>query len=124
LGEAFQLRDDLLGVLGEAQVTGKPSGDDIREGKRTLLMARAYSKATPPQRAVLDRHVGRGTLDQAGVAEVQQVLRDTGAVAAVETVITELSQAALQALRAAPISGDEARSALQVLTDRVTNRTL
>ncbi|MGH3507351.1 MAG: polyprenyl synthetase family protein [Nocardioidaceae bacterium] len=124
LGEAFQLRDDMLGVFGESAVTGKPSGDDIREGKRTLLMARAYSKASPAQRAVLDRQVGRATLDEAGVAEVQQVLRETGAVDAVETVIIELTRAALSALRVAPIAGDEARSALQVLTDRVTNRTV
>ena len=47
LGEAFQLRDDVLGVFGETDVTGKPSGDDIREGKRTLLVARAFGKATP-----------------------------------------------------------------------------
>jgi geranylgeranyl diphosphate synthase type I len=122
LGEAFQLRDDILGVFGETSLTGKPSGDDIREGKRTLLMARAYGKATPAQRAVLDQYVGNPALDEAGVDAVQQVLRDTGAVAAVETVIAELTHAALAALHAAPISGDEPRTALRVLTDRVTNR--
>jgi geranylgeranyl diphosphate synthase type I len=124
LGEAFQLRDDILGVFGETALTGKPSGDDIREGKRTLLMARAYVKSGPAQRAVLDRHVGNPSLDAEGVAAVQRVLRDTGALASVETVIAELTRAALAAIQAAPISGEEARSALTVLADRVTNRTV
>ncbi len=124
LGEAFQLRDDVLGVFGESQVTGKPSGDDIREGKRTLLMARAYAKASPPQRALLERHVGDPVLDGAGVEAVQGVLRETGAVAAVETVIAELTRAALAALASADIADAETRSALHQLTDRVTNRTV
>lgn len=123
LGEAFQLRDDMLGVFGEEDVTGKPSGDDIREGKRTLLMARAYDKASAAQRKVLDSHVGSPRLTADGIAKVQQVLRETGAVAAVETVVTELTAASLSALRHAPIGDGEARTALTVLTDRATRRT-
>ncbi len=122
LGEAFQLRDDVLGVFGESDVTGKPSGDDIREGKRTLLMARAHAKATPEQHDVLAKHFGRADVDADGIAAVQQVFRDTGALAAVETVITELTTAARGALKHAPIEDTEARQALLVLTERATQR--
>jgi len=123
LGEAFQLRDDVLGVFGESRVTGKPSGDDIREGKRTLLVARAFDQASPQQADVLRRHLGRVDVDAAGVHAVQDVLRQTGALAAVETVIAELTSASLLALRHAPITSAEAREALRVLSDRATRRT-
>ncbi len=122
LGEAFQLRDDILGVFGESSVTGKPTGDDIREGKRTLLIARAFDKASPGQHAVLSKNVGNNHVDEAGIAAVQGVLRETGALANVETVIGELTTAALSALVHAPLEDTEARTALEVLTGRATQR--
>jgi geranylgeranyl diphosphate synthase type I len=122
LGEAFQLRDDVLGVFGEARLTGKPTGDDIREGKRTLLMARAFGKADKQQLKVLTTNFGHPRIDAKGIAAVQDILRDTGALTAVETVISELTAAALSALEHASIEDDEARKALLVLTDRATNR--
>jgi geranylgeranyl diphosphate synthase type I len=124
LGEAFQLRDDILGVFGEESQTGKPSGDDIREGKRTLLMARAFTKADPKQSEILRRQLGRADLDADGIGAVQQVLHDSGALAAVETVIAELTSAALLALRHAPIESPEVRDALRLMTDRATKRTV
>lgn len=124
LGEAFQLRDDLLGVFGEADVTGKPSGDDIREGKRTLLIARAFSEADSRQRAALTEAFGNQQLSASGIVAVQEILRETGAVAAVETVIRELTATAVTALRHAPIADKDATAALRTLTDRATNRTL
>lgn len=124
LGEAFQLRDDVLGVFGQPDVTGKPSGDDIREGKRTLLIARAFDKATGAQRDVLDATFGRPELASDGVAAVQTVLRDTGALADVETVITELKSAALAALASAPVTDEGARLALRSLADQATNRSV
>ncbi len=124
LGEAFQLRDDILGIFGESTVTGKPSGDDIREGKRTLLVARAFDKADPRQRAVLDRHFANPRADSTGIAAVQDIIRATGALAAVETVIVELTAAALASLDRAPIADADSRAALGVLTDRVTNRSV
>lgn len=124
LGEAFQLRDDVLGVFGDPIVTGKPSGDDIREGKRTLLMARAFDKSNPGQRGVLDASFGNPRLSADGIAAVQQILRDTGALAAVETVIAELTSAALLALRHAPIPEVEAVTALETLSEMVTKRSL
>jgi geranylgeranyl diphosphate synthase type I len=124
LGEAFQLRDDVLGVFGEEHVTGKPSGDDIREGKRTLLMARAFDMANAEQRQVLAADVGNAEIDELGIRAVQEVLRDTGALAAVETVISELTTASLSALRHCPVESAEVREALRLLTARVTQRTV
>lgn len=124
LGEAFQLRDDVLGVFGEPAVTGKPSGDDIREGKGTLLLARAFDKATTDQAAVLEKHVGNPEVDAEDVAAVQQVLRDTGALASVETVIAQLKTAALAALAHAPITDEGAAEALRGLADEATNRSV
>ncbi len=124
LGEAFQLRDDILGVFGDTDVTGKPSGDDIREGKRTLLMARAFDKATAAQRKVLEANLGRADVDSTGMASVQEVLRGTGALAAVETVIAELTSAALTSLQRAPIEDTRTIRALQTLADRATRRSV
>ncbi len=124
LGEAFQLRDDILGVFGQPSVTGKPSGDDIREGKRTLLMARAFDKADRSQRTVLEKAFGNPHLDEAALETVLTTLRETGAVAAVETVISELTSAALSALRHAPIDDAEALKALRTLSDHATKRSV
>ncbi len=73
LGRAFQFRDDLLGVFGDPAVTGKPAGDDLREGKRTVLIAHAYAQTTPAGRAVLRRHLGDPNLDAEGVRELRRV---------------------------------------------------
>ncbi len=100
VGLAFQLRDDVLGAFGDPDATGKPVGDDLREGKPTLLMALAKSAASPSQREVLDR-VG-SELDNETVAEVQQVIVDTGALASLESEIAALLDEALTALAALP----------------------
>jgi geranylgeranyl diphosphate synthase, type I len=87
LGEAFQLRDDVLGVFGDPRRTGKPAGDDLREGKRTLLVAIAMQRADPVQAAVLRRHLGDSGLDDAGRAALRYVIVDTGALTEVEARI-------------------------------------
>jgi geranylgeranyl diphosphate synthase type I len=122
LGEAFQLRDDLLGVFGNTVRTGKPAGDDIREGKRTLLVARAYDAATAAQRKILDTAIGNPDLEADQLDATRVVMRETGAVDAVETVIAELTRAALASLRSAPIADEETRTALAALAERATNR--
>jgi len=71
LGEAFQLRDDVLGVFGDPEVTGKPAGDDIREGKRTVLVAQVRLLGTPAQQDVVQRHLGDPSLDDAAVHAVR-----------------------------------------------------
>ena len=98
LGEAFQLRDDVLGVFGDPDVTGKPAGDDLREGKRTVLVAKAFEAASATQADELDAHLGDTHLDSHGVATLREIIIDTGALASVELLITELANEAEAAL--------------------------
>ena len=100
VGMAFQLRDDVLGAFGDPAATGKPVGDDLREGKPTLLMAMARAAATPAQLGVLDA-LG-SEMDDETVSEVQQVIVETGALASLEEEIAALLDEALDALRALP----------------------
>jgi geranylgeranyl diphosphate synthase type I len=121
LGEAFQLRDDLLGVFGDPSQTGKPAGDDLREGKRTALVAMALSAATPAQSALVRRHLGDPHLSDDGVARLREVIFETGALARVEALIAELTGDALAALRAAPVE-EHARAVLEELAVAATER--
>ncbi|MDO9399057.1 MAG: polyprenyl synthetase family protein, partial [Herbiconiux sp.] len=89
LGIAFQLRDDVLGVFGDAARTGKPSGDDLREGKRTVLVSLTRSRLDPSARRLFDELLGDPGLDEGQIRMLQQTMRDTGAVASVETMIGE-----------------------------------
>ena len=101
LGEAFQLRDDLLGVFGDPAATGKPAGDDLREGKRTVLVARARAAGDDAQRAILRSLLGERDLSDDDVALVAGTIQATGAPDAVEALIAELSTRAFAALSAA-----------------------
>ena len=114
LGEAFQLRDDLLGAFGDAARLGKAVGEDLREGKPTALYALARARATGGDADVLDRCYGRGDLTDAEESQVRRVFVDTGARAEVETTISELTAEALAALADAPIPA-QAREELAAL---------
>jgi len=115
IGEAFQLRDDLLGALGDEAVTGKPVGDDLREGKPTLLLAYADALATLQQRPYVER-VGQRDMSDDDIREIQDILVRCGAVDAVEQAITDRVHAARAALDAAPLA-DPARAVLSDLAD-------
>ena len=121
LGEAFQLRDDVLGVFGDPSVTGKPAGDDLREGKQTLLTALAMSGADAAQAALLRRGLGVRDLDDAGVAELREVITATGALDRVEERIADSAQRARTALDTPAIS-EPSRAALHALVDAATVR--
>jgi geranylgeranyl diphosphate synthase type I len=121
LGEAFQLRDDVLGVFGNPAQTGKPAGDDLRDGKRTVLLATATERATPGQAAVLRRLVGDPHLDDAGVAALRQVITETGALDTVERLIAERTAQAQEALRHGQVDG-AARDVLAALATAATVR--
>jgi geranylgeranyl diphosphate synthase type I len=121
LGVAFQLRDDILGVFGDPAQTGKPASDDVREGKRTVLLAIARSRASAAQAQIIDRRLGDPRLDDAGAAEVRAVITGTGALAACESMIDQHVAQAVSALAQAPITG-EARVALAELAVAATAR--
>ncbi|MGO4783041.1 polyprenyl synthetase family protein [Cryobacterium sp. W22_MBD10_FK3] len=89
LGIAYQLRDDLLGVFGDAAVTGKPSGDDLREGKRTVLIALTRERLDEATRKTVDSLLGREDLTPEQISSLQQIIRDSGAVDRVETLIQQ-----------------------------------
>jgi geranylgeranyl diphosphate synthase type I len=121
LGEAFQLRDDVLGVFGDPSVTGKPAGDDLREGKRTVLVATALERATPAQTAVVNRLLGDPRLDLAGVDRLREVIVETGALDSVEQLISRLTAQALAALGTGEVA-EPARSVLHDLAVAATAR--
>ena len=120
LGEAFQLRDDLLGVFGDPAVTGKPAGDDLREGKRTVLVAHALDALPAPEAGRLDKALGT-PLSEAAVEDLRNLIDVSGARERVEVQIAALTDQALAALAAAQVT-DTARVALGRLAAQVTQR--
>jgi geranylgeranyl diphosphate synthase type I len=122
LGEAFQLRDDLLGVFGDPSETGKPAGDDLREGKRTLLVALAAQAADSEQRQALREGIGNVTLTDADVAALRSILIATGARDAVEKRIHERASAAEDFLADGAIA-PAAQQALAELAHAAAHRT-
>lgn len=123
LGVAFQLRDDILGVFGDPAVTGKPSGDDLRSGKRTVLLAEAAELAdrSDPRAAALLRTSIGTELTEAQVGELREVIVGVGALAAAENRIAELTQRALATLASAPINA-RAKAGLSELARTATDR--
>lgn len=103
LGEAFQLRDDILGVFGDPANTGKPAGDDLREGKRTVLVGYTLESATPEQAAFVDERLGIQDLGEDEIARIRQIISGSGALAATESLIERYSTAAFDALAALDI---------------------
>jgi geranylgeranyl diphosphate synthase type I len=99
IGEAFALRDDLLGVWGDPRLTGKPAGDDLISGKPTVILSLAQQRVQGPARVLMDR-VGSPELSPRDVSELQEALRDCGVVAAVEDMISAHLDTALGALDA------------------------
>lgn len=120
VGRAFQLRDDLLGVFGDPAVTGKPAGDDLREGKRTVLVAAALERLDPAGRAELIEGLGQD--DAAVIARLQELISDSGAVEFVEERISGLTDDALAALAQAGL-GERGYAALTDLAEQATQRT-
>ncbi|MGE2730389.1 bifunctional (2E,6E)-farnesyl/geranyl diphosphate synthase [Mycolicibacterium vaccae] len=123
LGVAFQLRDDVLGVFGDPEVTGKPSGDDLRSGKRTVLLAEAVELAEKNDSAAADLlRTSIGTpLTESQVVEVRAAIESVGALSAVEHRIERLTRKAIDILDSAPIDA-RARAGLTDLARLAANR--
>lgn len=122
IGEAFQLRDDVLGVFGDPVVTGKPAGDDLREGKRTEMIAHALLLASPAERDFVQDRLGAEDLTAGDIRRMSQILEDSGALAATESSIEELSLRGFAALADLQVT-DEVRLQLKMLGEAVINRT-
>ncbi|GAA3071827.1 polyprenyl synthetase family protein [Streptosporangium carneum] len=116
LGEAFQLRDDVLGVFGDPSTTGKPVGADLRQGKHTWLTALARERADGYGAALLD-HVS----DEADVAEARELIIRTGALDTVERRIADLVSRATEALEGGGVPAEAVRG-LSELADAATRR--
>ncbi len=123
LGEAFQFRDDLLGVFGDPSVTGKPAGDDLREGKRTALIAMTDARCTDAMREESRKYFGKNDLDEKGVAILQEMIESTGAKAELEKMIENLTHRAVQAIDNSAIV-DGARNTLTELALIATKRSM
>jgi geranylgeranyl diphosphate synthase type I len=122
LGDAFQMRDDVLGAFGDTAITGKPVGDDLREGKPTPLMAIATARANAAQLKELQL-VGNQDLTPEQIARVQEVIRETGALDELETVITRLTDEAIAAVQHVPFA-QSVRDELITLAEYVSWRTV
>ncbi|MEV4193276.1 polyprenyl synthetase family protein [Streptomyces toxytricini] len=121
LGEAFQLRDDLLAVFGHATDTGKPVLDDLREGKPTVLVAYALQHADPAQRRTLHSLLGDADLTESGAACLRRLFTTTGAHDAIEQMIRQRHRQALAALEKTPMP-QRVRTRLRLLADQIAWR--
>jgi geranylgeranyl diphosphate synthase type I len=99
LGEAFQLRDDVIGVFGDPKKTGKPAGDDLREGKRTVLIAMTLETITDASRKKFQTLFGQKQLNDDGVDSLREIIRETGALDQVELLIEKMTFSAHEALK-------------------------
>lgn len=122
LGEAFQLRDDLLGLFGERTATGKSVDSDIRKGKRNLLFARTLAALSGPDRGFFSTHWGGGdSLDEGAVTRLRALVASSGARAAVEELLGELASRSAAALVHCAAPAD-ARAALATLARLAVER--
>lgn len=121
IGVAFQMRDDLLGVFGDPDVTGKPAGDDLREGKRTVLVEISRRKLPPNVRVLIDELLGDPTLDARQISMLQDAIRSSGAVDRVEHMIDRAVGQGLESLRDADFSRSSVLE-LERLASSVTDR--
>lgn len=94
LGEAFQIRDDILGIYGDPETTGKPAGDDLREGKRTVVIATHFERATDDQAAAVTQVLGRAECKEDAILRARQAIQDSGALDRVEASVDTLTRTA------------------------------
>ena len=121
LGEAFQLRDDILGVFGKSEVTGKPSGDDIREGKRTLLIALTLESCDANQAQFIENSLGNNKLSESEVNQIQNIILETEGLNRCEEMIERLYSESVTALDNSVID-EEIKELLKFMATAATKR--
>ncbi|MFM6980014.1 MAG: polyprenyl synthetase family protein [Micrococcales bacterium] len=121
LGIAFQLRDDVLGVFGDSAVTGKPIGDDLREGKRTVLVGLTRETLSPSVAKVFDEMLTSRDLNSEQIAFLQQTIIDSQALAKSERMIEDLAEQSAAALENIEL-GEAAKAMLKTLAEKVVTR--
>lgn len=121
VGRAFQMRDDVLGVFGDPSVTGKPAGDDLREGKRTVLVLTALQRADSSQRATLEALLGNLAITEEQLRDGRAIIEGTGALEAAERIIANDTATAVQLLQDTDMT-DAGRTALIGLAELSAQR--
>lgn len=122
LGRAFQLRDDLLGVFAGEDETGKPAAGDLREGKRTVLLARVLDAADPGDRDLLTAMLGRADLTDTEIDRARSIIQGSGAVAAIEHIVAADHARAVAALDGITGCRSAGRTALVELARQCVER--
>ena len=121
LGLAFQLKDDILGVFGSPEKTGKPVGDDLREGKRTVLVGLTREALPASQARIFDELLTEGELSEQQIAQLQREIVDSGALVKCERMIEQLAEQSLLALETVELT-DSAKASLRKLARLVVER--
>ncbi len=121
VGRAFQMRDDVLGVFGDPSVTGKPAGDDLREGKRTVLVLTALQRADSTQQATLEALLGNREISEKQLRDGRAIIEQSGALEEAERLITDDTAAAIELLATTDMTA-EGREALARLAELSAQR--
>ena len=99
LGQAFQIKDDILNVFGSEAAIGKPVASDIREGKKTLLVSKALEKANEKQKSFIRYCLGNKTLKQSEIARIKRIIEDTGSLDCSKSLAADLVEKAKENIR-------------------------
>ena len=121
LGQAFQLQDDILGIFGDAEKIGKPVGADIREGKKTVLIAKTYEWASKKEEQLLDRVVGNWAATDKDLSRVKEIIYSVGAYGYAIKLSHRLIDQAKTAIDKDKYAG-EGKEYLLVAADYLLNR--
>jgi geranylgeranyl diphosphate synthase, type I len=108
LGEAFQIRDDVLGVFGDPEVTGKDRDSDLREGKRTVLLARTLALVSEEERRFIEDRIGGRDLTTEDAGRIRSLIEGSGALASTLELIEELTERAKAAVDPTSVPGEAA----------------
>jgi len=119
-GVLFQITDDIIGVLGDSQVSGKPVGNDFREGKKSLLVQYAYRQGSPEQKTFFEKMIGNQAITNEETQQVTQLLRDLGAEEYTRSEAKKCADTAQAVLRELP--DGEAQTLLRELIEYILQR--